>query len=234
FEYHESIPVENLKSYFGIALRPDAYHAQMAGRLSIRFELHSAHSLRDFKMLSSIYPLKIEERNANTIRGSFQGQQVALTEDFSVQYSLAPAGDTMHVLTYRNPDSGQPNPTEISPQRSTHEPGFFEVLALLGNQASNNHKPAASGEQGFPAHNVVILFDNSLSMQWEKLERSYAALQKVLHSLGPADRFNVLLFNSKVSPFQPQMSAASRLSLQQASEFVQASKLRGGTNLQQA
>src|SRR5438552_8050868 len=30
FEYHESIPVENLKSYFGIALRPDAYHAQMA------------------------------------------------------------------------------------------------------------------------------------------------------------------------------------------------------------
>jgi len=115
------------------------------------------------------------------------------------------------------------------------------VLALLGNQTSNNHKPgnqavqpSTSGEQGLPAHNVVILFDNSLSMQWEKLERSYAALQKVLHSLTPADRFNVLLFNSKVSPFQPQMSAASRTTIQQASEFVQSSKLRGGTNLQQA
>jgi len=25
FEYHEAIPVENLKSYFAIPLRPDAY-----------------------------------------------------------------------------------------------------------------------------------------------------------------------------------------------------------------
>jgi Ca-activated chloride channel family protein len=240
FEYHESIPVESFKSYFGIALRPDAYHAQMAGHLSIKLELHSAHPLRDFKVLSSIYPLKIEERNANTIRGSFQGENVALTEDFSVQYSLVPAGDTMHVLTYRNPDAGQPNPTEMAPQRGTHEPGFFEVMALLGNAAANNRKmptqpnQAASNGQALPAHNIVILFDNSLSMQWEKLENSYAALQKVLHSLTPADRFNVLLFNSKVSLFQPQMSVASRLAIQQASEFVQSSKLRGGTNLQQA
>jgi len=29
-EYHESIPVENLKSYFAIPLRPDAYQAQDA------------------------------------------------------------------------------------------------------------------------------------------------------------------------------------------------------------
>ena len=29
-EYHESIPVENLKSYFAIPLRPDAYSAQAA------------------------------------------------------------------------------------------------------------------------------------------------------------------------------------------------------------
>src|SRR5437764_8703392 len=154
--------------------------------------------------MSSIYPLKIDERNANTVRGSFQGQKVALTEDFSVQYSLAPSGDAIHVLTYRNPDSGQPNPTEMAPVRTMHEPGFFEVLALLNNQKPSNRMPASQKaqsstgqEQNFPAHNVVILFDNSLSMQWEKLERSYAALQKVLHSLGPADRFNVLLFNSK-------------------------------------
>jgi Ca-activated chloride channel family protein len=231
FEYHETIPVESFKSYFGIALRPEAYQAQMAEHLSIKFELHSAHPIRDFRMVSSIYPLKIEEQNANTIQGSFQGQKIALTQDFAVQYGLAPLGDTMHVLTYRNPDASQPDPTEISPQRSTHEPGFFEVQALLGNQKA---QPAASGEQNRPAHNTIILFDNSLSMQWEKLERSYTALQKVLHTLTPADRFNVLLFNSKVSPLHPEMSAASRLAIQQASEFVQSSKLRGGTNLQQA
>ncbi len=246
FEYHESVPVESFKSYFGIALRPEAYQAQVAEHLSIKFELRSAHPLRDFKMVSSIYPLKIDEQNANTIRGSFQGQKVALTEDFALQYGLAPLGDTMHVLTYRNPDAAQPDPTETSPQRSTHEPGFFEVQALLGNhtpgtlkpgsQTPGNQKtqPGARGEQSRPSHNVVILFDNSLSMQWEKLERSYMALQKALHTLTPEDRFNLLLFNSKVSLFHPEMSTASRLTIQQASEFVQRSKLRGGTNLQQA
>ncbi len=266
FEYHESIPVENFKSYFGIALHPDAYHAQMAGRLSIKFELHSAHALRDFKAISSIYPLKIEERNANTIRGSFEGQKVTLSEDFSVQYSLAAAGDTMRVLAYRNPDAGSDRTNPDNPpdqalqgasllqpvstgnravtksslykktpsqETASREPGFFEVLALLGKQPQGN-QPNGGAPSPLPAHNVVILFDNSLSMQWEKLESTYAALQKVLHSLTPNDRFNVLLFNSKVSLFQPQMSAASRLAIQQAGEFVQNSKLRGGTNLQQA
>ncbi len=42
-EYHESIPVENLKSYFAIPLRPDAYSAQAAAHFRINFELHSAH-----------------------------------------------------------------------------------------------------------------------------------------------------------------------------------------------
>src|ERR1700736_6294183 len=36
-EYHESIPVENLKSYFAIPLRPDAYSAQAAAHLRINF-----------------------------------------------------------------------------------------------------------------------------------------------------------------------------------------------------
>lgn len=34
-EYHEPIPVENLKSYFAIPLRPDTYQAQAARHLSI-------------------------------------------------------------------------------------------------------------------------------------------------------------------------------------------------------
>lgn len=230
-EYHESIPVENLKSLFSISLKPDAYRTMNAGHFSIHFELRSAHPLRSFKALSTVYPLKVEERTANTIRASFQGENVSLAEDFAVQYELQPLFDQLHVLTHRDPDSGQPSPTEISPERSNNEPGFFEVQALLGKQ-----KDLASGEEqkDRPAHNVVVLFDNSLSMQWDKLERSYQALQKVLHALRPQDHFNLLLFNSKVTPFQPQMSAVTPVALRQADEFLQSSRLRGGTNLQQA
>ena len=51
---------------------------------------------------------------------------------------------------------------------------------------------------------VVILFDTSLSMQWEKLERSYQALETLLRTLKPADKFNLILFNSETQRFQPR------------------------------
>jgi len=85
-----------------------------------------------------------------------------------------------------------------------------------------------------PPHNVIVLFDDSLSMQWDKLERSYEAMQKVLHSLSVNDQFNLLMFNSKVTPFQPGLSGVTPVSLQKATDFVRGSRLRGGTDLQGA
>jgi Ca-activated chloride channel homolog len=230
FEYHENIPVDSFKSYFGVPLRPEAYHSQIAKHLIIHFELRSEHPIREFKLGSKIYPLKIAQQTANVVAGSFEGDNISLTEDFSVQYEMdQAAGDTLHVLTYRNPDSGQPGPTETSPQRSNNEPGFAEVEALIANK-----KPAAGQMASRPPHNVIVLFDNSLSMQWEKLERSYEAMEKVLHSLTPQDHFNLLMFNSKVSAFQPALSGVTLVSLQQATDFVRNSRLRGGTDLQAA
>jgi Ca-activated chloride channel homolog len=228
FEYHESIPIDSFKSYFGVPLRPEAYHSQSARHLTIRFELRSEHAIRDFKLASKIYPLKITQQTANSISGSFEGDNVNLTEDFALQYELDQAGgDTVKVLAYRNPDSGQPNPTEMAPVRS-NEPGFVEVEALIAN------KKAAAGQANRPPHNLIVLFDNSLSMQWDKLERSYEAMEKVLHSLTPQDHFNLLLFNSKVAPLQPGATAVTQVSLQQATDFIRNSRLRGGTDLQHA
>lgn len=231
FEYHESIPVESFKSYFGIGLKPEAYHSQTARHLTIHFELRSEHPIRDFKLGSTIYPLKISQQNAHLVTGEFTGENVALTQDFSVQYEFdQAAGDSLHVLTYRNPDSGQPDPTEMSPQRSANEPGFAEVEALLANKKA----AAPAGAATRPPHNVIVLFDDSLSMQWDKLERSYEAMQKVLHSLSADDHFNLLMFNSKVTTFQPALSGATPVSLQKANDFVRGSRLRGGTDLQRA
>jgi Ca-activated chloride channel family protein len=71
-------------------------------------------------------------------------------------------------------------------------------------------------------------------MQWDKLERSYAALEAVLLSLKPQDRFSLLLFNQDVSSFQPTPTAATPASVQQALQFVKSSRLRGGTDLGKA
>ena len=71
-------------------------------------------------------------------------------------------------------------------------------------------------------------------MQWDKLERSYTALDKLLHSLQPSDRFSLLLFNTEMKAFRSSPVAADPATIEKAVEFVRSSDLRGGTNLQEA
>ncbi len=211
-EYQQLIPIEQLEGYFAIPLRPDAYRSQTAAKLSITLELRSNHPLKSFDALARSYPLKIVERTANLVRASFEGSNVAFTEDFAVKYAVDPGrGDALEILTHR--ESG--------------EPGFFEAAGLL---TLPKQAPAVPG----PSRTIVALFDNSLSMQWEKLERSYQALETLLRNLKPADKFNVLLFNSDVSPAFPSVESAGTQSVEKALAFVKASRLKGGTNLQAA
>lgn len=227
-EYHEAIPVENLKSSFAIPLHPDAYQAQSARVLRITFELRSAHDLAGFQLVGTSYPLKIVEKSAHSIMGEFEARNVQLAEDFAVRYDLdSRAADKLNLIAYSNPSPGEPNLTETAPARNGSEPGFFEAQALIGASTSRITKQSAP-------RNIIVLFDTSLSMQWEKLERSYAAMEQLLRTLRPGDRFNLLLFNNKVTAFQPQPVAATRVSVQASLDFVRASKLRGGTNLQGA
>src|SRR4051812_3332193 len=227
-EYHESIPVENLKAYFAIPLRPDAYSAQAAAHLRINFELHSAHPIRNFEAPAKMFPLQLDQNTPHLVQGHFEGQNTNLGEDFVATYDLDPAAsDTLQLLTYRNPVSGEPSPTETAPVRSTNELGFFEAQALLGFGRS----ASATADVSAPK-TVIALFDTSLSMQWEKLERSYQALENLLHMLRPADHFGLVLFNSETQVVP--VASAEQANVQHAIDAVRASRLRGGTDVQAA
>jgi len=233
FEYHESIPVENLKSYFAIPLRPDAYQVQVARHLSIHYELHSAHAITTFQAAAKSFPMQIEQNSPHLVKGHFEGQNVNLTEDFVTTFELDRAGsDTLEVLAFRNPVSSQPSPTERAPVRSTNEPGFFAVDALLGGGPQPSSAGGNAAQDSGPTKTIVLLFDTSLSMQWEKLERSYQALETLLRTLRPSDSFNLVLFNQQTQLFQPATVRADNASIQRALEFVRGSRLRGGTDLQ--
>ena len=235
FEYHETITVENLESYFALPLRPDAYQAQTARHLRINYQLKSAHAITNFQAPAKTYPLKFDDQSPHSVRGTFEGENVNLTEDFITIFNMDKSGsDTLAVLTHRNPNSGPPSPTETAPVRSTNEPGYFAADALLGTgQAAASGAGNAAGSAS-ATKTILILFDTSLSMQWEKLERSYQAMETLLRAIKPADKFNVILFNSQVQTFQPSPISAEASAVQHALDFVRASRLRGGTSLQRA
>jgi Ca-activated chloride channel family protein len=212
-EYQQLVTVGKYRSEFSLSLKPDVYGIQTAKRLTITLELRSAHAIKDFDAISKIYPLQIRERAPNLVKAEFLGNNVELNEDFTVHYALDPAqADALRIITERESASG---------------PGFFQAQALL-------RIPDAPPNAAQPARTFILLFDNSLSMQWDKLERGFAACEATLRRLRPADSFNLLLFNSELNLYAPQPRPATRENIEQALMFIRNSRIRGGTDLRSA
>ena len=244
-EYHEHIPVSARKSYFLLPLKPDSYASQKVQKLTIHFELRSAARLKEFAFQGHLLPFHIEQQDEHVIRGTVDTTNIDLAEDFSTVWSQNEPLNAVEVITYRDPNPiaslsmelAPPEPAANPPAtrkgkqqqpKASAEPGFFEALAQLS-------APAAAGTAGGQGgRTVVVLMDTSLSMQWEKLERSYAAAAKLLETLGPQDQFNLLLFNTKVDSFKPAPVRADLASTKAAMDWLRQSHLRGGTDLQKA
>lgn len=212
-EYHDRLAVETLASLLAIPLRPSAYKSVSTGRLWVTMELKSKHAIKNFELISKTYPLKVTEQTANLVKASLEVPNFTFSEDFGVKWTYDPAKtNQLEIATYRD---ALGNPAE---------PGFFRASMVLAPSTSADTAP----------RNVVALLDASLSMQWEKLELSYRALETLLRSLRPADKFNVIVFNSQVALFQPNLTAASTPEIEKALTWVKSSRLRGGTNLKAA
>lgn len=214
-EYQERLPIDRLQTYFAIPLRPDLYRVQRAGRLTIDFDVRSNHGIQNFQTPGKLYPVKLSAKTDSHVAGRFEGQNVSLAEDFLIQFGTGSgAADKLEVTAYRAAET---------------EPGFFEASAVFGIAPGS-----AAGAGGGAPKTVLVLFDSSLSMQWEKLEHSYRALEAVLRSLGPQDKFNLLVYNSEVFPASPAPVAATPEEVEKALAFLKAQRLRGMTNLQAA
>src|SRR5215471_16265838 len=216
-EYNERIPVEQLSSVLSVPLKPDVYQVQVAGQLDVNINILSARPIKTFEGIVKAYPLKVDERSPNRIRASFSGTRVPLTEDFGVKYSFDPSSaDSLSVLTYRNPSD-------------IPVTGFFQVSGLFGGGA--NGTPNATNPE---PRTVILAFDSSLSMQWNKLDSSFQAFEALLRSLRTQDQFNVIVFNSDVSLFAKSVQPAAPDQIEKALGFVKQSRLRGGTNMETA
>lgn len=227
-EYHQMLKVDRYQQGFVLSLKPTEYQAQTAAHLTLRFELHSAHAVEDFKLPAKSFPLQLGKQDDHTVVGTWEGTDVVLSEDYAASWRLNDhAADALAVTAFRNPHPPLPLPDEMTPPPRSEEPGFFLAQTLIASPATAT--PAMTGPR-----DVVVLFDNSLSMQWDKLERSFAALEIVLHGLTPADHFSLLLFNQDVTFFDPQPVAATPDAVERALQFVRTSRLRGGTDLGKA
>jgi Ca-activated chloride channel family protein len=81
---------------------------------------------------------------------------------------------------------------------------------------------------------VTLVIDASRSIMQRKLELTAQGAERILASLRPEDRFNVLLFRDAPQPFRPEPVRATPDNLAQARRFLEGLKSRGETDVYQA
>ena len=231
-EYAERLPLERLQSYFYFPLKPRQFQNQLAARLRIDLTLRSSFPIANFQLKNAAYPLRVERQTPNEIQAHFEGTVIRFTDDFAFTYDLN-SPSRLSLMFYRSNSerfsrSGLPiNAFDRPTSKKTETAdGYFQASALfnLGGQAKAKRPPTT----------LFILFDTSLSIRWDKLERQYEALERVLYHLQPEDTFLLLLFNSTVTSIQTVPITATAENVRVSLDALKKSWLLGGTDLKQA
>lgn len=214
-QYRQTVPVDQLASAFVFPLKPAANQVLSVDSLSLRVEIDSPQEISGFQATGNAFPLKIVKQDAHEVVATYDATNARISSDLAFHWKVA-SDPKPQVNAYRDPPSG--------------DPGFFEASVITPAPA----KTAPANTENAAARTVLVLFDTSLSMQWDKLERSFQALEATLRGLTPADHFNVLVFNSEMTPVTPDPVPATTQNIAAALDRVRASTLRGGTNLEKA
>ena len=185
-EYHQRLSATDFKHFFALPLRPNDEQTQSAHHFKLHFVLHSAHPFDSLQTPSKVFPLKLTTNSANAAEGTFEGNDLALSEDFSATWHLTPqASDNLDIITFRNPNAPLPDAgTSLTANLARGpEPGFFEAQLLVADP-----KPQSAASAS--AHTVILsglLSIPSAPIGVEMTGSPQASISSVL-SLMPAPR----------------------------------------------
>ncbi len=228
-EYTELLRVENLESYYSFPFKPSQYGTQTVGHLEVRLQITSKFPMTDLRFANNTYAMNFIEKTANYKSASYEGSNVSLTNDFAFSYGLNVPRTALEFLAYRAPERITADELR-DPRLAQAEPdGYFEAAAIF-NEAGRAPGDATPP----PPRSVLIMLDTSLSMNFEKLDRAYEAVEGVLRSLLPQDSFNLILFNDDILSFSDKGVDAKPEEVNRALEFIKSSYLSGGSDFANA
>lgn len=145
---------------------------------------------------------------SNAFRVGYEGRQYESMEDFSLFYTLATDTINVNLLTYRE---------------SANEEGFFMLLV---------QPPVKVDEDAITAKDIILVVDQSGSMDGVKWDQARDAAAYVLENLNPQDRFNVVVFSTGFRVFSDKMESADVAP--EAVDWVRGLYAEGGTDINAA
>ncbi|MBS1786453.1 MAG: VWA domain-containing protein [Acidobacteria bacterium] len=229
-EYTEMLPIENLVSRFSFPLKPSFGSSQRVGEFHMNVSVISDVPISPLRFPSSVYEMTPIKQSANEQQYEFTANNIELKEDFSLEYTINIDQSALSFITHRAPERISAYDLRDPALAVKNPDGYFEARAIFNQQVS-----AATGrERVVSPRNVLLLLDTSLSMHGEKLQRAVESVDFFLHSLQPQDHFNLALFSDEFTPLSASPLPATTDNVERAMNFLKASMLGGGTDVNQA
>ncbi len=160
--------------------------------------------------VSSIYSpshsIAINRTSDTSFNVGWEQSSYTPDQDFSLYYGIASQNINVNLLTYRE---------------SANEDGFFMLLV----------QPPIHPLETLAVVNrdVIVVLDQSGSMDGDKWDQAREAAAYVLNHLNPGDRFNVILFSTGLRTFSNQLEPSS--TAQDAIDWINGEYAEGGTDI---
>ncbi|HQU85900.1 MAG TPA: VIT and VWA domain-containing protein, partial [Pyrinomonadaceae bacterium] len=223
-EYTEDLAVENLTSNFTFPLKPSYGKTQMVGEFNLKIRVLNDFGFSKIEKENQPFPLEISKNEPNEFVGEFHARNIELKDDFSFDYRINAAENSLSVLAYRAPETISAYDLRDPSLENKTADGFFQANAIFAENKNETRQPKR----------VLLMLDTSLSMYGDKLARAVEAIDFFLHNLTPEDEFNLVLFGDETLFFAVRKVSGTAENVENALQFVKNSTLGGGTNLKKA
>jgi Ca-activated chloride channel family protein len=203
--YQQVLEVENGLLHYVYPLKvTNLVSPRPVDSLSVRVEVSSADPISS--IYSPSHPVALSRSDDDRqFTAGFESAGTIPTDDFSLFYGIASQTINANLLTYRE---------------SATEDGFFMLLV---------QPPIRLPDNQIAAKDVIIVLDQSGSMEGLKWDQAREAAIYVLNHLNPSDRFNVVLFSTGWRNYSNNLEAPAQA--QGAIDWLRSQSAVGGTDI---
>ena len=184
------------------------FTSQAVESLTLRVHIECSSNLKS--VYSPTHPIQVQRGDDKTATITYESKNVVPSSDFRLLFDTAPSEFGASLISYR-PDE--------------KEDGYFLLLVSPEVKADN---------AVLPPKTVILTLDRSGSMSGKKIQQAKQALQFVVNNLRSEDLFNILVYDSQVESFQPELQRFDEQTRKAALGFIEGIFAGGSTNISEA
>lgn len=204
-EYTQVLTAESGLIQYIYPLNTEKFSARPLDTVSITVKVKSNDSVR--AVYSPSHKIALDRQDKFNVTASYEENNVTPDQNFELFYTVSPEDIGLNLITYRDPAGGD---------------GFFVLLAA----------PGIDTNQEVIAKDVILVLDQSGSMDGSKIEQARLALVYLLKNLNPEDRFNIIAFSTATQQYARELQPAAQANA--AADWVNGLVAEGGTNIERA